>query len=394
MKKYIVLSSVMLASVAYSQDNLVNSLKNNQSANANFTFTTIQEVNRTPVKNQGSTGTCWSYAGNSFLESEMIRMGKEPLDLAELFTARNTYYEKAKSYILYNGAISLGEGGEFHDVMNMISAYGAMPQEAYTGLRPGQTINSFGTLEKDLKTMLDEYLKNPSILSKVNWTQSVAGKLDSVIGKIPEKFIYRGKSYTPKSFAKEVVGIIPEDYANFSSYKDYKYYQPFVVPIPDNWKHESAWNVPMADLTKIIDAALKNGYSVGWATDVSEPYFSYKNGVAYVPDIDLDSITPDQKKDLFIGPKKDKTITEDMRQEALNNLSTTDDHGMHIVGIARDQTGKEYYKVKNSWGTGNDFAGYLYVSKPYVQYKTTVLVVHKNAVPKEIKNKLIYPAKL
>ena len=161
------------------------------------------------------------------------------------------------------------------------------------------------------------------------------------------------------------------------------------MPIPDNWSHDSDWNVPMKDLTAIVDNAVKKGYSVGWATDVSEPYFSYKNGVAYVPDVNLDqTMTPEMKKELFTEPKADKTITEDMRQKALNDLSTTDDHGMHIVGLAKDQTGKEYYMVKNSWGVTNDFKGYIYVTKPYVEYKSTAILVHKNAIPKNILKQL------
>jgi bleomycin hydrolase len=376
-------------SMMFAQDDLINKLKSNQSQNAHFKFITLKDVGATSVKNQGSSGTCWSYSGNSFLESEMQRMGKKPVDLAEIFTARNSYHDKAKLYVLNNGAISWGDGGELHDVINMYKKYGAVPQDVYTGLKPGQTTNNFKEMQDKIKPVLDS-LVQAATKGKLsdNWMSSVDTILDEYLGKVPTTFTYEGKSYNPKTFAKEVVGIDAEDYVELSSYKDYPYFQKFVNPIPDNWSHDSDWNVPMTDITAIVDNAISKGYSIGWATDVSEPYFSYKNGVAYVPDVNLDQITPEVKKELFTEPKKDKTITEDMRQNALNNLSTTDDHGMHIVGLAKDQTGKEYYMVKNSWGVTNDFEGYIYVTRPYVEYKSTAILVHKNAIPKSILKQL------
>lgn len=375
-------------SLLFAQDNLVNSLKNNQTENPDFKFTVVKELGNTSIKNQGSSGTCWSYSGNSFLESEMIRMGKDPVDLAEIFTARNSYYDKAKLYVLNSGAISWGDGGELHDVINMYKKYGAVPQEAYSGLLNGATKNNFKEMQDVIKSMLDIYVKNPQGKLSPNWLSNIDNVLDSYLGNYPKEFTYKGKKYTPKSFANEVVGINAADYVELTSYKDYPYYEKFVTPIPDNWSHETMWNVPMDDLTKIIDNAVANGYTVGWATDVSEPYFSYKNGVAYVPDIDLDNIDAATKAGLFKGPKPDKKITETMRQDGLNNLTTTDDHGMQIVGIAKDQTGKEYYMVKNSWGVTNDYKGYLYVSKPYVLYKTTGIMLHKNGIPKDVISKL------
>ncbi|WP_394350833.1 C1 family peptidase [Elizabethkingia argenteiflava] len=384
----LLLTLLTVGSLAFAQDNLINSLKSNQSENPDFKFTTLKEVGRTSVKDQGSSGTCWSYSGNSFIESEMIRMGKPVVDLAEIFTARNVYRDKAKRYVLFGGALEWGDGGELHDVINMYRKYGAVPQQVYSGLALGQTRNNFGEMQAVIKSMLDTYVKNPQGKLSPNWLENVDNVIDSYLGQAPKEFTYKGKRYTPQTFAKEVVGINPDDYVELTSYKDYPYYQRFVTPVPDNWSHDSMWNVPMADLTKIIDNAVDKGYSVGWATDVSEPYFSYKNGVAYVPDIDLNHIDAEVKASLFKGSRPDKKITEDMRQEALNNLTTTDDHGMQIVGLAKDQTGKEYYMVKNSWGLTNDFQGYLYVTKPYVQYKTTGILVHKNAIPKDIINKM------
>ena len=373
----------------FAQDNLVNSLKNNHSENPDFKFTIIKENGATSVKDQGSSGTCWSYSGNSFLESEMIRMGKQPIDLAEIFTARMSYHDKAKLYVLNNGTgITWGEGGALHDVINMFRKYGIVPQETYTGLVNGQTRNNFAEMSEVIKEMLNVYAKNPSKKLSANWLDNIDSMLDAYLGKIPETFTYNNKKYTPKTLAKEVVGINPDDYVEISSYKDYPYYKPFVLPVPDNWSHDRVWNVPMEELTTIIDYAIKNGYTVGWATDVSEPYFSYKNGIAYVPNINLNNIDAETKANLFNGPKPDKVITEDMRQDALNNLTTTDDHGMQITGLAKDQTGKEYYIVKNSWGSTNDYKGYLYATKPYVQFKSTAILVHKDGIPKDILKKL------
>ena len=373
----------------FAQDNLVNSLKNNHSENPDFKFTIIKENGATSVKDQGSSGTCWSYSGNSFLESEMIRMGKQPIDLAEIFTARMSYHDKAKLYVLNNGTgITWGEGGALHDVINMFRKYGIVPQETYTGLVNGQTRNNFAEMSEVIKEMLNVYAKNPSKKLSANWLDNIDSMLDAYLGKIPETFTYNNKKYTSKTFAKEVVGINPDDYVEISSYKDYPYYKPFVLPVPDNWSHDRVWNVPMEELTTIIDYAIKNGYTVGWATDVSEPYFSYKNGIAYVPNINLNNIDAETKANLFNGPKPDKVITEDMRQDALNNLTTTDDHGMQITGLAKDQTGKEYYIVKNSWGSTNDYKGYLYATKPYVQFKSTAILVHKDGIPKDILKKL------
>ncbi len=379
---------ILSGQIVFTQENLINSLKNNSTENSDFKFKVIKEIDNSSVKDQGSSGTCWSYSANSFLESEMMRMGKTPVDLAEIFTARNAYYEKAKQYVLTGGGVSWGEGGASHDVINMYKKYGAVPQEVYSGLNFGQTRNDFKEMSAILKSLLDVYLKNPAGKLSPVWMDNINKILDSYLGAYPDEFTYNGKNYTPKSFAREMVGIDPADYVELSSYKDFNYYEKFVIPIPDNWSHDRVWNVPMDDLTTIIDYAIDNNYTIAWATDVSEPYFSYKNGVAYVPDLNVYNIDPMTKADLFKGPKPDKKISEAMRQEALNNLTTTDDHVMQIVGIAKDQTGKDYYMVKNSWGASNDFEGYLYVTKPYVQYKSTIIMVHKNGIPKEILSKL------
>ncbi len=369
------------------QDDLVNKLKFNKTDNNKFQFTVTKNVENTDVKAQGSSGTCWSYSVSSYLESEMMRMGKKPIDLAEIFTARNSYVERAKQYLLWNGLAGWGDGAELHDAMNSLKKYGIVPQEVYSGLQYGAVKNDFDEMQNVLKSMLDAMLKNPNgKLSPANM-KAFEATIDSFLGEVPKEFIYEGKKFTPQSFAKEVVGINPDDYVNLSSYLDYPYYSQFVLPVPDNWSKGLVYNIKMNELTEVIDYAISKGFSVAWATDVSEPYFSWKNGVAYVPNIDLSTIDP-KNNTLFDELMPDKTITEEMRQDALNNLLTTDDHGMHVVGFAKDQTGKDYYLVKNSWGKTNDFQGYLYVTKPYVQYKTTAILIHKDGIPQHIRKKL------
>ncbi|MDR1876978.1 MAG: aminopeptidase [Flavobacteriaceae bacterium] len=388
MKRFIVSAlTLIITSAGFAQDDLINKIKDNKSENAHFQFTIIKQLDNTSVKNQGSSGTCWSYSGNSFLESEVYKKSKKVIDIAEIYTARKTYEDKAKLYILMDGHINYGDGGELHDVINMYKKYGAIPQEAYTGLLNGAVTNNFHVMQKELKEYIDE-VKSKKVPINLDWTRNFSDILDKHIGAVPQKFTYQGKTYTPQSFAKEVIDLNPEDYVELTSYKDYPYYTQFFLPLPDNWSGDWAYNVTMTDLTDIIDNALKEGYTLGWATDVSEPYFSWKNGIAYVPDIDIYNITAEQKADLFTSPKPDKKITEQMRQDAINNKTTTDDHGMHIVGLAKDQTGKEYYIVKNSWGATNDFQGYLYVTKPYVQLKSTAIFVNKNGIPKDTRKKL------
>jgi bleomycin hydrolase len=372
------------------QDYLVNSLKNNQSANstAAFQFTEVINLENTPVKNQGSSGTCWSYAANSFLESEMIRMGKQPVEISQIYTARNAYIEKGKNYVRMHGAIALGDGGALHDVINMYRKYGAVPQSVYTGLNYGTANNKFAEMAAMGEAVLATAVKNPNGELSPSWLKAYTRVIDSYLGDVPQNFEYKGKKYTPQSFAKEVVGINPDEYVEISSLKEYPYYGKFVLMVPDNWSLDQVYNVKMNELTDVIDNALKKGYSVGWAGDVSEKGFSWKNGVAYIPAKNVSEMTAEEKEGLFAGPKPEMEITEEMRQAAFDNYNTTDDHGMHIVGLTKDQNGKEYYIIKNSWGATNDYKGYLYMSKNFVKYKTTAILLNKGGLSKDIAKKL------
>jgi len=372
------------------QDYLVNSLKNNQSANSkdSFQFTDVINIENTPVKNQGSSGTCWSYSANSFLESEMIRIGKQPVEISQIYTARNAYVEKGKNYVKMHGAITLGDGGALHDVINMYRKYGALPQSVYTGLNYGTANNKFGEMQAMAQGVLEAAVKNPNGELSPNWIKAYTSVLDAYLGEVPQSFEFKGKKYTPQSFAKEVVGINPDEYVEVSSFMEHPYYSKFVLMVPDNWSLDFVYNVKMNDLTAIIDNALKTGYTVGWAGDVSEKGFSWKNGVAYIPTKNFADMTAEEKESIFKGPQAELEITEEMRQKAFDNYQTQDDHGMHIVGVSKDQNGKEYYIVKNSWGATNDYKGYMYMSKNFVKFKTTAILLNKGGIPKDIAKKL------
>lgn len=386
MKKILLTLAMSTLTYGIAQDNLISAVAQNQTENAGFVFTPVINLERMEVKDQGSSGTCWSYAGASFLESEMVRMGKPPVDLSEIFTARNTYVEKAKQYVRMHGNLDYGDGGELHDIINIYAKYGIVPQYIYSGLNYGTERNDFEEMQSALKGFLEGLVKREQIKKLTpNWESAFKAALDAYLGKVPETFMYNNKKYSPKSFAKEVVGINPDDYIEMLSYEHEPKYTNVFMAVPDNWSFDHAYNVEMTDFVKTIDNALKKGYTVAWAADVSEPYFSWRNGVAYVPEQNTDKLSQEERSNLFKNPPtKEREITPAMRQLAFDNYETTDDHAMHIVGLAKDQNGREYYIVKNSWGVNNDYDGYLYVTKAYVAYKTTAILLNKGGVPPSI----------
>lgn len=381
---------MLIAIAGTAQVDLIKSLEGNQSARATegFQFTSIIDLEATPVENQGASGTCWSYCTSSFLESEMIRMGKEPVDLSEMFTVRKVYEEKAVNYVRMHGTYNFGQGGALPDMVQVLGKYGAVPEAHYQGLNYGSDINKHSEMEMILKGMVDAVVSNPNKQLTPVWKEAVSRVLDVYLGEYPSEFEYQGKKYTPKTFAEQVVGLKADEYVQVSSFLEHPVYKPFIMMVPDNWAYGATYNVQLDDLTSIIDHALKEGYSISWAADVSEKYFSWKNGVAFVPEKELSQMNEEERSTLFKGPKPERVITPDMRQAAYDDYTTTDDHGMHIVGLVKDQAGKEWYKVKNSWGENNDHKGYLYVSKAYVQYKSIAILLHKDGIPKEIRKKL------
>lgn len=384
MKKIITLSLIGVFSQVSAQDNLINAVSGNRGMMTDkvYQFTDIINLESTGVKNQGKSGTCWSYAMSSFLESEMAKNKKQPVDLAEIFIARHSYFDKAVNYVRMHGNVEWGDGGQLHDVTNAYKKYGIVPQYVYTGLLNGATMNNFEEMQKELKPYLDELIKMKRLPD--NWRDEFNAKLDKYLGVVPETFIYNGVQYTPKSFAEQVVGLDKENYVEMVSYEDQPKYKNVFVAVPDNWSFDYAFNINMDDFITVIDHALKKGYTVGWATDVSEKYFSWYNGLAFVPEKSFEQMTPEEQKTRFDVYWEEKVITPEERQKAFDNYETTDDHGMHIIGLVKDQKGREYYIVKNSWGINNTRKGYLYVTKNFVKYKTTSILVNQKALPKNI----------
>lgn len=368
-----------------------------------YVITDVKTIPNTSIKNQHRSGTCWSFSGISFLESEMIRMGKEEVDLSEMFIVYHCYSDKAEKFVRLHGKLNFGAGGAFHDVTYVFKNYGLVPENVYTGLSIGEKNHIHGEMDEVLNSMVSGVIKNKNRKVTPVWKNAFDATLDSYLGQIPEKFDYKGKEYTPRSFAKEVVGLNPDDYVEIASFTHHPFYGQFALEVPDNWLWNNVYNVPMDEMMEIIDNAIEKGYSVAWAADVSEKGFnSKKKGVAIVPEMDLTEMDnaeiskwekmSDREKQAKLlsrrGPGKEKVITQEMRQEAYDNYQTTDDHGMQIVGIAKDQNGTPYYKIKNSWGEYNSYKGYFYASKPFVEYKTMDIMIHKNAIPKHLRKKL------
>jgi bleomycin hydrolase len=376
----------------HAQDDLVNKVKNNGSGSGTgFQFQSVINLEATPVKNQGSSGTCWSYSTTGFLESELIRMGKEPIDLSEMYTVRMVYLAKAEKFIRLHGDMPYGQGGALPDKMWVIKAYGAMPQEAYTGLKEGQTKNQHNALEAAIKSFLEAVVSAPEGKIDPSWRIALEGILDAYLGPCPKEFDYKGKRYTPRTFADKVLGIQPDDYVQLTSFIHQPMYERVVVEVPDNWSWGPSYNVPLPELMAFVEYALQEGYTLSWATDVSEKGFSLKNGLALVPAKPWNDMTDAERESLFQGPGAELLITPELRQKAYDSWETTDDHGMQITGIVKDQSGKKYFVVKNSWGeiaNPNSPAGYIYASEAFVAYKTISIVAHKKAIPKGTAKKL------
>lgn len=357
----------------------------------------------TSVKDQYRSGTCWSFSGLSFLESEMLRLGKPNVDLSEMFVVWHTYSEKAKKHVRVHGNLNFSAGGAFHDVTNMIREFGIVPESVYTGLEYGEEKHVHGEMDRLLKQSVDAIVENKNRKLSTAWHHSVEETLNSYLGELPQKFEYEGKQYTPQSFATDYVGLDMDDYVEISSYTHHPFYSKFILEVPDNWSWDQVYNVPLDDMSAIIDYSLKNGFTIAWAADVSEKGFATSNkGVAVLPaapseDMDDAEIArweslPEREKEKELyqlsSPVPELDVTQEMRQTAFDNYQTTDDHGMHIIGTATDQEGDIFYKVKNSWGNYNKYDGYFYVSKPYVKYKTMCIMVHKDGIPQEIREKL------
>lgn len=366
-----------------------------------FTFTEVTIVPTTPVKDQNKSGTCWAFSGISTLEDNLLRKTGKEHDLSEMFVVRNAYIDKAKKYMRMNGEINFAQGGSFADVLDMTSLYGAMPEEAYNGLNYGEPKHSHyemaDALTAYLNAVMQRGLKNNKLSTA--WLPGYVGILDAYLGKVPEKFTVDGKEYTPQSYAK-AIGLEPENFLVYTSYTHHPFYQKFALEIPDNWRWSESYNVKMEDLEAIADYALEHGYTVFWGADVSEGGFKWRKGYAVLPaDTDEKDMTDtelsrwvklsdkdrENQKFEIKGPVREKEVSQESRQETFDNFETTDDHGMVIVGIAKDQEGNKYYKVKNSWDTNQIYDGFFYVSMPYFLEKTLNIGVHRDGAPKQFR---------
>jgi bleomycin hydrolase len=345
-------------------------------------FTILHNVNTTSVKHQGKTGTCWSFATQSFLETELLRMGKGEYNLSEMYVVRNLYPVKAEKYIRYHGLANFGQGGQAHDVMMAWERFGVVPEEVYPGRALPDEKHNHSEMVAVLKGSMDAVISTKGKITG-NWKKVCESVLDIYLGENPESFEYNGKVYTAKSFADEL-GINPDDYVEITSYMRYPFYKKAVLEVPDNWTNSEFYNVPSDDMMMIIDNAIENGYSVCWDGDTSEETFFRKKGYAVIP---IDNQNDDKESEELL-PEKEKVITQEMREETFDNFQTTDDHLMHLTGIAENQEGTKFYYTKNSWGTKYTYDGYWYMSESFVKLKTIAIMVHKNAIPKDIKTKL------
>jgi len=374
--------------MAFAQVGLINKVAENGGDDIpQFEFTTVYDIEATSVKNQSRSGTCWSYSSTSFIESEMIRMGKDPIDISEMYTVRKTYQDKADRYVRLHGKLNFSQGGALLDVLYVIKHYGAVPQSAYEGLNYGTDNNDHNEMEAGLKGIVDAVVNKNSGTITTAWKRALDGVLDAYLGEEPATFDYQGNTYSPKSFADEVIGIDADDYIQLTSFTHKPFNAYYAILVPDNWNWDPSFNVPLDDMMGAIDHALSKGFTVDWATDVSEKGFSLKNGVAVMPEADWKDMTSEERSAVYTGPHAELVVTQAMRQEAYNNYQTQDDHGMQIVGKVLDQTGDAYYIVKNSWGDReNDYrTGYIYASEAFVRYKTISVLMHKDALPKAIK---------
>ncbi len=357
-------------------------------ADSIYTFTKDYEVKYTPIKNQARTGTCWCFSTVSFLEAEAMRNGKDEVDLSEMFVVRNTYPVKADLYVRNSGAANFGEGGQAHDVINAIKTSGIVPEEIYNGMNIGELKHNHGEMAAVLENMLKTVIGKKGGKLTPKWKEAFNSVLDVYLGKTPAQFEYKGKTFTPASFLKDELEINPDDYIELTSYSHHPFYEKVMLEIPDNWTRQEYYNLPIDAIVEVMDNALANGYSVCWDGDVSEKFFNQKKGFAVVPLKDWDDLKNAEKEEKITKPIEEKNITMEIRQAAFDNFSATDDHLMHIVGLYHDQNGKKFYHTKNSWGTDYSYGGLIYMSEPYIKLNTIAVMVHKDALPKAIREKL------
>jgi len=345
-------------------------------------FEILHKVKTTPVKSQGKSGTCWAFAATSVIETELLRLGKGEIDISEMFTVRHKLLPMAENYIRYHGNSNFGDGGQAHDLINAINNYGMVPEKIYSGKNIGLDVHNQSEMTSVLNGMLEAILKKKSGKLTPKWKEAVEAVLNTYLGTPPQKFEYEGKEYTPKSFVQEL-DLDTKKYVEITSYSDVPYYEKFNLPLPDNWTNEEYYNIPIDELIEIINYSLENGFSICWDGDSGKDNFYRDEGYAVIP------LKEKSKDDTITEPEDEKVITQKMRQETFENFDVTDDHLMHIVGIAKNQNGTKFYYTKNSWGTNNKkYDGFWYMSENYVRLKTVAIMVNVDSIPKKIRDKL------
>ncbi|MEI8059240.1 MAG: C1 family peptidase [Ferruginibacter sp.] len=354
------------------------------SGNTDTVFTIIKSIPATPVKDQAMTGTCWCFATTSFIESQCLKDNLGDFDLSEMFSVRNIYLEKAKQYVLRQGHTQFGEGGLGHDLINAIAKYGAVPETVYSGLIDSTLQHNHIKLEKELKEYLDSVIKKTPVAE--NWVDKYEKILDEELGDAPESFKYKGKEYTPITFANDVLKFNPNDYVYITSFTHHPYYEPFILEVPDNFSNGMYYNVPLEEMLQLTKEAINAGYSVVWDADVSNDGFQQRFGSA----VNFNNLPAGlkQKGDLMAGVAKEGKVDAKERQRLFENLTTQDDHLMHITGLTKSKTGNNFFLVKNSWGNVGPSSGYINVSESYFQLNTISLVIPKAAINRKLLDKL------
>ena len=370
---------------------------------ADYQFTTVKEIPITSMKNQNRSGTCWCFSALSFLESEVIKAknlkAEAYPDFSEMFIVRHSYHDRAVKYVRLNGYLNMAQGSGFGDVLEVIRDYGLMPQSAYSGMNYGYELPVQGELDAVLRGYVEAVAKNPNRKLTPVWTKGFDGILDAYLGELPETFVENGVTYTAASY-RDAMGINPDDYVNISSYTHHPFYSQFAIEVEDNWRWGLCYNLPLNEFMSVIDNAVENGYTVLWGGDVSEPGFT-RDGLAILLDTEAKPTTgSDQER--WVGKAEDKPaaaaekkelpkeldVTQEIRQRMFDEKTSTDDHGMHLYGTAKDQNGTKYYLIKNSWGVTGAYDGTWYMSENFVKGKTLNFVVNKKALPKDIAKKL------
>lgn len=397
MKHLIILaSSLFFAAQLSAQDGEIIKIK----PESGYNFTVVKDLEATPVQNQFRTGTCWSFSALAYFESELIRTGKGEHNLSEMYVVNHTYKDKGERYVRMHGHTNFGAGGAFVDIAHVWKKYGILPEAVYTGLAEGETEHNHSELDEVLKSYADAVMENKQKSLTPKWKEGYDAVVDTYLGAVPSEFEYQGKKYTPKTFADEL-GLNMDDYVSITSYTHHPFYEKFMLEIPDNWLHVESYNLPLDELMQVMDGAIMGGHTFAWGADVSEKGFAFREGLAILPEDEstiqikgrdnaqFNDAGAEKVSNAFEEPVQQKDVDQNMRQEQFDNWQTTDDHGMQVTGILKDQNGDKYYMVKNSWGTEyNGLGGYFFASEAYVKLKTMNIYLHKDAIPKEIAKKL------